>query len=175
MSYKVQTVTYAPVYRGDEGLVLHFPVTAAQTFLKGDVVFLTSKKVSVATTNTVGPSLGVALQDAQTVATPGTAAVTRNIVSVQVFRPTDLYVAMYVSGATFALTDITVAHEIKKTASGNWQVDSATTNNALTIAGSAEYTVDVAGAGPIGNFSSGGALYIKFLAAYCQWTTTAFA
>lgn len=172
MAYKPLSVQYVPQYRGDEGLVLHFVPTAAETFLKGDLLKIASGKVLVAVTATAGVHLGFAMQDAQTVATPGTAAVLRSFVPVQIIRVGDLWVGSLGSAETYADTDaIGTSYDIIKVASGNWRPSKASAAACLKLAASAEVSSAVTNAGPAATYSAGGPVYFKFLSAATttQW------
>jgi len=172
MAYKPVSVEYVPQYRGDEGLVLHFVPTAAETFLKGDLLKITSGKVLVAVTATAGVHLGFAMNDAQTIATPGTAAVLRSYVSVQVIRVNDLWVGLLGASETYADTDaLGTSYDIIKVASGNWRPSKASAAACLKLTASAEVTSGVTNTGPAANYTAGGPVYFKFLSAA---TTTAW-
>lgn len=172
MAYKPLSVQYVPQYRGDEGLVLHFVPTAAETFLKGDLLKITSGKVLVAVTATAGVHLGWAVQDAQSVATPGTAAVLRTLVPVNIIRVNDLWVGNLGAAETYADTDaLGTSYDIIKVASGNWRPSKATAAACLKLTASAEFAAGVAAGGPLGLYTAGGPVYFKFLSAA---TTTAW-
>jgi hypothetical protein len=172
MAYKPISIQFVPQYRGDEGLVLHFVPTAAETFLKGDVLKIASGKVLVQVTANAGPHLGVAVQDALTVATPGTAAVLRTYVPVQIIRVNDLWVGLLGSSETYADTDsLGTSYDLIKVASGNWRPSKASAAASLKLVASAEVSSAVTNAGPAANYTAGGPVYFKFLSASTttQW------
>ncbi len=172
MAYKPLSIQYVPVFRGDEGLVLHFVPTAAETFLKGDLLKITTGKVLVAVTATAGPHLGVALQDALSVATPGTAAVLRTLVPVHIIRVGDLWVGNLGAAETYADTDaMGTSYDIIKVASGNWRPSKATAAAAIKLVASAEFSSAVGAGGPAPTYTAGGPVYFHFLGAV---TTTAW-
>jgi hypothetical protein len=164
MAYKPVSIQYVPAYRGDEGLVLHFVPTAAQTFLKGDVLRVASGTVTVDTTATANAKVGLALQDAQTVATPGTAAVLRTMLPVQIFRVNDIWVGLLGSAETYADTDaFGTSYDLIKVAVGNWRPSKASAGASIKLTASAEFGAAVAGGGPAATYSAGGPVYFKFL------------
>lgn len=164
MPYKPLSIQYVPAYRGDEGLVLHFVPTAAQTFQKGDVLRVASGTVVVDTTATANAKVGIAMQDALTVATPGTAAVLRTYVSVQVFRVNDIWVGLLGAAETYADTDaFGTSYDLIKVAVGNWRPSKASAGASIKLTASAEVGSAVANTGPAAAYTAGGPVYFKFL------------
>lgn len=167
MAYKPVSIEYVPQYQGDEGLILHFVPTAAETFLKGDVLKIASGKVLVQlSASAATPHLGLAVQDAQTVATPGTAQVLRTMVPVQVFRKDDHFVGLLGSSETYVDADsFGTSYDLIKVASGNWRPSRASAGATIKLLATAEFGSAVTNAGSAENATAGGPVYFKFLTA----------
>lgn len=155
MAVKVpQSFNYVPAFNGDEGLVLPYREANSQVFVKGDLVVQNAAgDISLCGADPAN-ILGIALQPATNV-TSG-----NKLISVQVIRSFDLYIAHLIAAFTFTLTDTGTIREIVRTAAGNWQVDStqAANTSRVKLVGPMEYTADA-----LLNASAGGAVYVRFL------------
>jgi len=160
MAYQTGSFQYLPTGDGDEGLKLDYVEAAAQVFLQGDLVFVNAAgDISLAGADPAD-ILGFALSDAN--------QVTAERVSVQVIRPTDVFVMrVRASADTFALTDTEALFDIVRTAAGNWEVDkSASAAARVKVLGSLEIDPHQA-TGFLA--TQGGPVYVKFVAANLQF------
>lgn len=151
MAYIVGKFKYHSCYEGDEGLVLPFQEGAAQSFKAGELVKLSSGKIIVATEASADLMLGYALSDAS--------GVTDTIISVQVIRPTDVFIVPYESDDTFAITDVGTGYGAKRT-NNKWLINQDNVTAAqvvFSVLGSLEYDArQILGA------TAGGAAYVRF-------------
>ncbi len=126
--------TYYPSGGQDTGLVRSFKEDAAQTFIRGDLVFL-------AATGELGECgtdplkiLGIAMDDST--------GVTGSNILVNVIRPNDQFKASFENA--FVLADTMAPLEISTPAAGRWRIDDATGANLarVVLIDSLEYSAD---------------------------------
>ncbi len=151
MAYRPEKFKYHSAYGGDEGLVLPFQEGGTQTFKEGDLVKLSSGKIIINTKASTDKILGFALADAS-----GT---TDTIISVQVIRPSDVFLMSFDADDTFVITNVGNNFETE-TANNKWEIDQDATepeNAALWVLASPEYNVfnELAA-------TAGGAAYVRF-------------
>lgn len=161
MAYVVGKFKYHSVNQGDEGLVLPYQEGAAQTFKAGEIVKLSSGKIIVATEASADLLLGYALADAS--------GVTDTIVSVQVIRPSDVFIVPYEADDTFVITDVGVStgYGAKRT-NNKWMINNDNTTAAQVVfhpLASIEYDArQLLGA------TAGGAAYVRFNTSNLQFS-----
>jgi len=151
-------IAYVPTANGDTGVVLSFMEANSQSFVEGDLVKLDANGNIVLMDDPPGAAdicLGIALSAATNVTSGNT------YISVQMIRPTDLFIMKLDAASTFAETDRGTYEPLDRVSAGRWVVNKAgaVTVSALQarILGSAEYGADGTLAA-----TAGGPVYVRF-------------
>lgn len=139
---------------GDDLEVRYFSVTAGQTFVPGDLVYLTSNKISICGTD---PSLvlGIAMAGAAACLATTTNIYGSDRCPVQIIDSVhDFFIGCT---ATPTNSNVGVAYGIANGSNGNWQVDfTDTSNKRVTVTGFATSPLGQEGA------------FVRFSSTYCQ-------
>lgn len=155
-----ESFRYFPTGGDPTGLVLAFREADSQTFVRGDLVFLSSNLLTLCGADPAS-ILGIAQEPATNV-TSG-----HKYIKVLVIRPTDVFESQFTDAtpaqAVFAATDQAKGYEIVRTSAGLWEVDHDNVGaNAMRvkILQSQEFTSD-----GLMNAQSRGPILVKFVEA----------
>lgn len=140
---------------GDDLEIRYYSVTAGQTFVPGDLVYLTSNKISICGSD---PTLvlGIAMAGAATCLATTTNIYGSDRCPVQIIDPDKDYFVGCTS--TPSNSNVGVAYGIANASNGNWQVDFTDTSaKRVTVTG----VTLTSGPGQEGAF-------VRFSPTYCQ-------
>lgn len=140
---------------GDDLEIRYYSVTAGQTFVRGDLVYLTSNKISICGSD---PSLilGIAMADAAACLATTTNIHGSDRCPVQIIDSAHDYFIGCTSSPSNS--NVGTAYGIANASNGNWQVDfTDTTNKRVTVTGFSLSTSP----GQEGAF-------VRFSSTYCQ-------
>lgn len=141
-----------------------FPVANAQTFVNGDLVYMTAGDLALCGTDPTA-ILGIARED-----NPASAAGTRRLV--EIIMPGQQYAAnLQLAADTFVeSTTSMTAGDLERTTAGNWEVDltgnTPGTTERVRVFDTLEKTPDGRTAPTLG-----GPVKVVFIDAYLQWGT----